>query len=452
MSVPCRLSFGGILLSWIVAGIMSIDTVAQEPLTREQKVREDRRKVEAEGFWIYNDLQRAFSEARETGKPILIVLRCIPCEECVKLDDDLVDGDPVIRPLLEQFVCVRVVSTNGLDLSLFQFDTDQSFATFLMNADGVIYGRFGTRSHRHNWDGDVSLTGLAEALRGALALHRADPRDREALAAKRGPEPEFASPEQFPTLRERYTSRLSDSSNIVQSCIHCHQIGDAQRDHYRRQGRPMPDELLFPYPHPKSIGLIMDPETRGTVATVELGSLAADAGFHAGDEMVRMNGQPLLSIADIQWVLHGVSNQGGAITVDVRRGGELLRLTLSLPSDWRLAGDIQWRVSSWGLRRMVTGGLVLEPLSEDQRQSLGIPEGDMALQVRHVGQWGEHAAAKREGFQENDVLIEVDGRRDLPRESDLFRLGVQERKPSDRLRVVLLRDGRQRTLQLPQQP
>src|SRR5690606_37537229 len=127
---------------------------------------------------------------------------------------------------------------------------------------------FGTRSHRHNWDGDVLLPGLAEALRGALALHRADPRDRETLAAKRGPEPEFTSPEQFPTLRERYTSRLSESSDIVQSCIHCHQIGDAQRDHYRRQGRPIPDELLFPYPHPKSIRLVMDSETRASVAAI----------------------------------------------------------------------------------------------------------------------------------------------------------------------------------------
>ena len=59
--------------------------------TRDELVRGDREKVEAEGFWIYNDLNRAFAEADKTGKPILVVLRCIPCHECVKLDDDLVD-------------------------------------------------------------------------------------------------------------------------------------------------------------------------------------------------------------------------------------------------------------------------------------------------------------------------------------------------------------------------
>lgn len=73
--------------------------------TREEIVRGDRKKVEAAGFWIYNNLPKAFAEAKRTGKPIVVVLRCLPCHECVKLDDELVDTHPEIRPLLEQFVC-----------------------------------------------------------------------------------------------------------------------------------------------------------------------------------------------------------------------------------------------------------------------------------------------------------------------------------------------------------
>src|SRR5262245_39720128 len=119
--------------------------------TREQKVRGDKAKVEADGFWIYNDLAKGYAEAKKTGMPLVVVLRCIPCEQCVKLDDDLVDKDERLKPLLEKFVRVRVISANGLDLSLFQFDTDQSFAVFMLNADGTIYGRFGTRSDQRNW-------------------------------------------------------------------------------------------------------------------------------------------------------------------------------------------------------------------------------------------------------------------------------------------------------------
>src|SRR5690606_12493665 len=176
-------------------------------------------------------------------------LRCIPCEECVKLDDELMDNDPVLRPLMEQFVCARQVSTNGLDLSLFQFDTDQSFAVFMLNADGTIYGRFGTRSHRTEWYGDVSIEGLAKASTKALELHAEYPASKPLVARKRGAPLEVASPEQYPSLRERYTDTLNVTGDVVKSCIHCHQIGDARREWYRAKGEPIPTKLLFPYPH-----------------------------------------------------------------------------------------------------------------------------------------------------------------------------------------------------------
>lgn len=125
----------------------AVTTQAQQK-TRDQKVREDRRQVTEQGFWIDNDRNAAFACTRTSGKPILAVLRCIPCEECVKLDDELVDQDAVLKPLLEEFVCMRIVSTNGLDLSLFQYDTDQSFAVFMLHADRTIHGPFGALSHR----------------------------------------------------------------------------------------------------------------------------------------------------------------------------------------------------------------------------------------------------------------------------------------------------------------
>ena len=42
---------------------------------------------------------------------------------------------------MEQFVTVRMVQGNGMDLSLFQFDYDMSFAVFFLNADRTISGR-----------------------------------------------------------------------------------------------------------------------------------------------------------------------------------------------------------------------------------------------------------------------------------------------------------------------
>lgn len=419
--------------------------------TREEKVREDRQRVEADGFWMYNDLPGAFEKARETGKPLLVVLRCIPCEECVKLDDDLVDKDPVIRPLLDKFICVRQVSMNGLDLSLFQFDTDQSFAVFMLNADNTVYGRFGTRSHRAEWLQDVSIAGLAKALQGALKLHANYPANKDTLAGKHGKPMEVASPEQFPSLRDKYTDSLNVKGDVVKSCIHCHQIGDAQRTWYRASGKPIPEHVLYSYPHPRTIGLVMDPEEMATIEDIEPTSAADRSGLRPGDRIEMFDGQAILSTADIQWVLHNIDASGGPVSLSVMRNGVRVDTLLRLNADWRRAGDISWRVSSWGLRRMATGGLLLKTLPDEERSKLGIGDGTMSLRVWRVGQYGPHAAAKKAGFQRGDVIVTFDGHTDLMTDTAVLTYGVTERRPGDRVDVVVLRDGKRKTLRMPMQ-
>ena len=420
--------------------------------TRDEMVREDKRKVTEDGFWIYNDLKQAFEKARETGKPILVVLRCIPCHECVKLDDELVDKDPVIRPLLDQFVCVRQVSTNGLDLHQFQYDTDQSFAVFMLNADGTVYGRFGTRSHRTEWYGDVSLPGLAKALQGALDLHADYPNNRSLLEGKQGGKPEVASPEQFPSLKDRFTDQLNYEGDVAKSCIHCHQIGDAQREYYWSQKLPIPQKVLFPYPHPKSIGLILDPKQLATVQSVISESPAESSGLREGDKILLFNGQPPLSLADIQWVLHQTDEDGESIPMVIERQGSQQALSLDLKPGWRQLGDITWRATTWGLRRMVTGGMVLEAVDRDAEGQQPSPASKMALEVKRVGQYGPHAAAKKAGFQQGDLLIAYDGRDDLLTETALLNYAVSNLTVGDRVTAKVKRGGQEVSLRLPIQP
>lgn len=416
--------------------------------TREEKVRNDRKKVEAEGFWIYNDLAKGLAQAEQSGKPVLVVLRCIPCEDCVKLDDELIDQHPRVRPLLDKFVCVRLVSTNGLDLSLFQFDTDQSFAAFFLRADRTIYGRFGTRSDRTEWSGDVSVTGLAQALEGALDLHRRFPEVKASLAAKTGPAPDFPAPEKYPQLSGKYGSQLDYDGNVVRSCIHCHQIGDAQRDYFRTQKGGLPDRVLFPYPHPKSIGLVLDPDQRATVKSVTPNTPAAAAGFRTGDVLRSFEGQPPLSIADVQWVLHHAAPTGASLKAVVQRGDATNTLTLALPPGWRRRDDIAWRASSWMLRRTAVGGFYARPLPDEERTRLGIEPATMALRIEHVGQYSPHDAAKRAGFVKGDVVVSFDGRTDLHRETDLLTFSLDHRKAGDKVPVVIVRDGKRLTLVL----
>ncbi len=421
---------------------------AQNP--REQKVAEDRKKVEADGFWIYNDLAKGYAEANKTGKPMLVILRCIPCVECVKLDDDLVNQDKRVRPLLEKFVCVRIVSTNGLDLSLFQYDYDQSFAAFMLNADGTVYGRFGTRSHRTYWFDDVSIEGLAKALQGALDLHQHYPKNKADLAGKRGPAPEVPSPEKFPMLKDRYGPKLDVEGKVVPSCIHCHQVGDALRQFYRQRDGKVPEQVLFSYPHPKMLGLILDPKEKATVLRIETKSLAEEAGFKTGDVISKLGGQPLLSMADVQWVLHRASPDATSIKAEVERGEQKVELTLKLPQGWRRSEDISWRVTTWGLRRMATGGMFLEAYPAEDRKKAGLTENQMALRVKFAGGGsGPHGAALRAGVKQGDVVLSFDDRTDLLRESELIYYALNSHKIGDKVSVTVLRDGKKINLMIP---
>lgn len=431
--------------------ILSVSSLAMAQ-TREELVRGDKAKVEAEGFWIYNDLPRAFEEARRTGKPIVVVLRCLPCHECVKLDDELVDTDPVIRPLLEQFVCARQVSTNGLDLSLFQYDTDQSFAVFFLNADKTIYGRFGTRSHRTDWLEDVSLEGLGKALQAALDLHGNYDEVKASLAGKRGAPMEFASPEKYPSLKGKFTNALNYTGDVVKSCIHCHQIGDAQRDFYWKARKPIPDRILWPYPHPKSVGLVMNPDELATVQKVLPSTPAAAAGLRSGDSIASFNGQPMLSTADVQWVLHNVDPSGASVPIVVNRGGRTQNLSLSLNEGWRKKGDLSWRVSTWGLRRMAAGGLVLNVATVEEGRPKEFSPDAMTLLVRRAGKYGAHGTARRVGFREGDIITSFDGRRDLMTEQQLLTYVATSKKYGDQVAIDVLRGDRRMNFKLPIQP
>lgn len=416
--------------------------------TREEKVRNDRKKVESEGFWIYNDIPKGFREAKESGKPMIVVLRCLPCEECVKLDDELIDQHPAIKPLLDKFVRVRQISTNGLDLATFQYDYDQSFAVFLLNGDGTIYGRFGTRSHRTDWHDDVSIEGLGKAMARALELHGDFAAHRASLAAKRGEAPEVASPELFPNLKERFTAKLNYEGEVVKSCIHCHQVGESQKEWHRARSGSIPDHLLFPYPHPKSLGLILDPRECATVERVEPGSIAEKSGLKSGDVIKTLAGQPLLSIADVQWVLHHAPSEGANLEAVIERGGKQQSVTLALPGEWRRNDDIAWRASSWALRRWGTGGIFSAAIPDEERTQLKIPADGMALLVKHVGQYPPHDIAHRAGVRKGDILTSFDGRTDLKREADLLAYAVDKARQGKSVEVRVLRDGKPMTFKM----
>ena len=190
--------------------------------------------MEKDNRWIYNDWRKGFEEAKQGNKPLLVVLRCVPCLACAGIDASVLT-EPELAPLLDQFVCVRVMNANALDLSLFQFDYDLSFSSIIFNGDGTVYGRYGSWTHQKN-SLDKDTAGLKKALEAA-GDPRGYPANKESLKGKQGVSLPVNDPLKLPQLAGKYKLELDWEGKIVQSCVHCHQMGDGIRTFYREQNR-----------------------------------------------------------------------------------------------------------------------------------------------------------------------------------------------------------------------
>jgi hypothetical protein len=424
-------------------------SLAETVPDRKGALLQDRATLENDPRWIYNDYDRGFAEARRTGKPLLVILRCIPCLACGGLDARVLLENTELSPLLDQFVCARVITANSLDLARFQFDFDLSFSTMIFNGDGTVYGRYGSWTHQKN-PKEQATDGFRRTLEAALELHRAYPSNQASLAGKQGKPTPHKTPVEMPTLQGKYSRNLDWEGKVVQSCVHCHQIGDALRTMHRDRKERIPSNLVHPFPAPETIGLDLALDHVARVNAVAPGSAAAQAGLRVGDDLVSLGGQPLISFADVSWVLHHTPDTASLEAV-VQRDGQKLTVTLALPDGWRNHADISRRVGTWSMRAMALGGLLLEDLSDGERNRRGLRKDQLALFAKHVGEYGEHAAAKKAGFQKEDVVVEIAGLSTRHSESELIGHLLRDYQPGATVKATVLRGDQRLELTLPMQ-
>lgn len=341
---------------------------------------------------------------------------------------------------------VRLVKCNSLDLNLFQIDWDLTFGVVFLNADKTVYARYGTRNSQKS-DNDVSLGGLAATMRAVLDIHQNLESLRDSLAGKQPVSSDYQVPEDYPSL-DHFKPELDYQGQVAKSCIHCHQVRDAKRLLYRDQGKPIPDNVLFSFPSPRVLGIVLDPDTAATLSGVEPDSIGSRAGLQAGDSIQSVNGQRVDSEADLRWMLHNLAPRRQEVRLRIERNASVKDLTMALPATWRQAMDFSWRPTSWDIRRMATGGVILKPLPADVRARLAIADGKMALRADHVGQYGHHARAKKAGIRKQDIIVSFDGKDDLMTEAEVFRHALQVKQPGDPVEIVYLRNGKRTTTRI----
>jgi membrane-associated protease RseP (regulator of RpoE activity) len=305
----------------------------------------------------------------------------------------------------------------GVNLDVFAFDYDLTWAAFFLSADETIYGRFGGRD-AESAEKYLSLAGLKHALRAALIAHRKAPREKPPSEAKPA-----RTVEQYAAAK-----KLRDST-----CIHCHQVYDFRREELKAAKKWSLDEVWV-YPLPQNVGLTLDPDRGDRIKSVLAKSAADRTGLRAGDTLKSLGGVPVASFADAQYALH-LASSSGRVAVTWERDGKECHGDLELPDGWRKT-DISWRQSMWGLEP--PPGVVGRDLGSESRKRLDLSEKALAV-------WqGDYLtpAAKAAGLRAGDVVVGVDGKSP---EMTMAQFNAYVRttyKVGDKVTYNILRDGK----------
>ncbi len=320
----------------------------------------------------------------------------------------------------------------GVDLSVYRFDYDLTFAILLMNADGTIYHTFAGRDRKDPMS-HLSLTALVRVMNATAGEHarRTPPAPARAAAGRLTVEsmPRIHPPRKAP------------------SCYHCHMVHDAMHDAAIAAKRPR-DETIWVWPDPVQVGLSLDGEEQTAVKGVAAGSAAAKAGLRPGDRIVAFGDSAPLTFGDLQRVLHEAPPGPARIPVVYERSGGTKRAELALPSGWKRAAPevYAWRPYKWNLGpRAGFGG---PRLSDDELKRAGLEPGGFAFRVNYIVDWGPHAHTGRNahaaGIRKGDVVYSVSGVEEFESVEHFHAWYCLTRKTGSKVEVALLRDGARR--------
>ena len=318
-----------------------------------------------------------------------------------------------------------------VDLNLFEFDYDLTWAGFFMNKHGHVYARYGTRKER-DADTMISEKGLITVMNKVLEAHKRDKNKKlsRRKAAKR--------PEAFRTLPAKFKSG--------KTCMHCHQVYDYER---RDQGAYDKLQALRVYPLAENLGFSFSVDQGNVVESVAKGGFAAKAGLRAKDEVVEADKTPVYSAGDLSWVLNRMK-KGATVSLKVRRGGSPRTIRVRPTGDWR-SRDMYWRGSMWAIKPMP--GFGGKELTDAELSKAGLKAGSWAIKVRYIVTWGGDAhpsgmSAKQAGLRNGDIVFSIAGKTDFDSELDFQAWYRLNQKPGAMIQIGIIRSGKRQTLKL----
>ena len=177
----------------------------------------------------------------------------------------------------------------------------------------------------------------------------------------------------------------------------------------------------------KALGL---PRSGGAlVNSVSADSAAEKSGIKVGDVILAFNGSEVVSSSDLP-PLVGLTPPGTKATLSVFRSGKTMEVPITVgevPQDASASATAQSKVAPSNKL-----GIVVEDLTSDQRQQLGLKEEGVVI-TRVDG-----AAAQRAALQPGDVVLMV-GRKSIASTGD-FAASVKALKSEDSVMLLIRRN------------
>jgi hypothetical protein len=327
---------------------------------------------------------------------------------------------------LSQYVCVRVVRMDDVNVGLFERDWNNAIYFFMLNEEEQIYMRYGGRDSASP-DTYNNLDSLEIALKQGLTLHQ------KFLAGEwKAPErPKPLYPREMPLLVERTFSR--------HACVECHLIGDFQNIQREQDGALDKLTHLYHSPDIKTIGIYLD-VTKGLVVKEAKGAVEA-AGVKPGDRIATWDGTPVWTFGDVQYRYDKVDRRAKELHIGVERDGKALELAVALPPRWWWT-DLTFRQSSVDPRTDFSD----RPLTDEEKSKLGLKADGFASQVKYVAEFAKIRGAH--DLKVGDIIVSVDGveRDEFANTADLF---IKLRKKAgDAATLDVIRDGKRLQMRL----
>lgn len=288
---------------------------------------------------------------------------------------------------MEQYVLLRIMTLDGIDLNLFEFDRHNALYFFMINADEHIYMRYGGRDAE-------SATSYLDFESLELALDLGLEQHRRYQAGDFIPQPKKAPlyPKEIQTLK----TEVIDNNR----CVECHLVGDFRITEKETAGELVKAKHMYQSPDIKTIGIHLDVPKGLEVKETHLA--VADAGMQPGDLITHLNNHPIFTFGDLQFEYNKVERTATEIMLTVQRGELSEELLVKLPDQWWHT-DLTHRY--WSIDPLVF--FEAERLSEEEKIQLEVPVEGFASRVSEVD-----INALLEGahdLEEGDIILAVNG-------------------------------------------